>query len=357
MHVPYIKMHGTGNTILIVDRRADNSPPPDANTLRELGDDATGPGFDQLMWLGPANDNSSVASYRVFNADGSEVEQCGNGVRCVARYLAGIDDIDTEFTLQSPAGPIAARVDADGLVTVSMGTPIFEPDRIPFSAECAADTYGLTVGPEELVISAVSMGNPHAVLQVAELSAAPVSEIGPLLEHHERFPERTNVGFMQICDRQNIKLRVHERGVGETAACGTGACAAVGPTIGLAERRGIRATARRSSRGKLARRRCTCLAQGQRRIYQRRNERNMSTHPEVDYAGEELSEQAVHDYLTAHPDFFENHASLLNSLNLEPATCHWRRSVTGRATNFSASPERHQAQKATQRADQRGARQ
>jgi len=235
MRVPYRKMHGTGNIILIVDRRAEDSPPPDAQTLRELGVDATGPGFDQLMWLTPSSDKTSVASYRVFNADGSEVEQCGNGVRCVARYLADTDDVGREFTLQSPAGPIAARVDADGLVTVSMGAPIFEPDRIPFAAEVAADTYVLAAENEQLTISAVSMGNPHAVLQVADVSTAAVSEIGPLLEYHERFPERTNVGFMQINGRQNISLRVHERGVGETAACGTGACAAVvsGQRLGL----------------------------------------------------------------------------------------------------------------------------
>ena len=235
MHVPYIKMHGTGNVIVIVDRRAENSHPPGANTLRELGNEATGPGFDQLMWLAPSNDKTSVASYRVFNADGSEVEQCGNGVRCVARYLAENNDIGKEFTLQSPAGPIAARVDEDGLVTVSMGAPVFEPDQIPFTAECAADTYVLTVENEKLTISAVSMGNPHAVLQVADVSTAAVSETGPLLEHHERFPEHANVGFMRINDRQNISLRVHERGVGETAACGTGACAAVvsGQRLGL----------------------------------------------------------------------------------------------------------------------------
>jgi len=235
MHVPYVKMHGTGNIIVIVDRRAENSPPPDANKLRELGNETTGPGFDQLMWLAPSNDKTSVASYRVFNADGSEVEQCGNGVRCVARYLAESNDIGKEFTLQSPAGPIAARVDADGLVTVSMGAPVFEPDQIPFAAECAADTYVLTVENEELTISAVSMGNPHAVLQVSDVSTAAVSETGPLLEHHERFPEHANVGFMRINSRQDISLRVHERGVGETAACGTGACAAVvaGQRLGL----------------------------------------------------------------------------------------------------------------------------
>jgi diaminopimelate epimerase len=235
MRVPYTKMHGTGNKILIVDRRAENSPPPGASELRELGNEATGPGFDQLMWLAPSSDKTSVASYRVFNADGSEVEQCGNGVRCVARFLAGNGDIAEEITLQSPAGPITARIGADGLVTVSMGAPVFEPDRLPFAAECSAETYVLEVENKALTISAVSMGNPHVVLQVTDVSSAKVSEIGPLIEHHERFAERTNVGFMHIVDRQTINLRVHERGVGETAACGTGACAAVvcGQRLGL----------------------------------------------------------------------------------------------------------------------------
>jgi len=235
MRVPYTKMHGTGNKILIVDRRAENLTVPDASMLRALGNEATGPGFDQLMWLAPSSDNISVAAYRVFNADGSEVEQCGNGVRCVAQYLAKNDDIAQEFILQSPAGPVAARVEADGLVTVSMGAPVFEPALIPFAAEGIADTYVLLVDDEALTINAVSMGNPHAVLQVADISTATVSETGPLIEHHERFAERTNVAFMQIVDRQKIRLRVHERGVGETAACGTGACAAVvsGQQLGL----------------------------------------------------------------------------------------------------------------------------
>jgi diaminopimelate epimerase len=235
MRIPYTKMHGTGNVILVVDRRADNLPPPGAKQLRELGREASGPGFDQMMWLSAASDKTSVASYRVFNADGSEVEQCGNGVRCVARYIAGAGDVDQEFSLESPAGPIAARVFADGLVAVSMGAPIFEPERIPFVTDCSADTYALTVGNAELSIHVVSMGNPHAVLQVADVSTAGVANTGPQIEHHERFPERTNVGFMQIRDRQNISLRVHERGVGETAACGTGACAAVvsGQGLGL----------------------------------------------------------------------------------------------------------------------------
>jgi len=235
MRVPFQKMHGTGNLILVVDQRADNLPPPDAEKLRELGDEASGPGFDQLMWIAPSTDKASVASYRVFNRDGSEVEQCGNGVRCVAQYLAGESGGSREFTLQSPAGPISARVHQDERVSVSMGTPVFEPARIPFEAAGVADSYALAVGSDDVEIYAVSMGNPHAVLQVADTSLAPVNELGPLIEHHERFPELTNVGFMRVRDRQNIDLRVHERGVGETAACGTGACAAVvtGQRLGL----------------------------------------------------------------------------------------------------------------------------
>jgi len=235
MRVPYRKMHGTGNLILIVDQRATQLPVPDAEKLRKLGSETSGPGFDQLMWLTPADNDTSVARYRVFNADGSEVEQCGNGVRCVARYLAETDNHQQEFTLQSPAGLITARVHSDGLVAVAMGTPQFEPTQIPFVADRAADTYVLTVGDAEILISAVSMGNPHAVLQVADVQSARVWEIGPQIEHHARFPESTNVGFMHIRDRKNIDLRVHERGVGETAACGTGACAAVvsGQRLGL----------------------------------------------------------------------------------------------------------------------------
>ena len=235
MHVPYLKMHGTGNLILVVDQRGDNLPPPTSETIRKLGNDDLGPGFDQMMWVSPASDESCIASYRVFNADGSEVEQCGNGVRCVAKYLAGTDDNGTEFSLQSPAGTIAARVRDDGLVAVSMGTPEFEPARIPFIAESTADSYLLSVAGTEVEISAVSMGNPHVVLRVDDVNTAPVRELGPKIEHHERFPELTNVGFVHIKDRQNIDLRVHERGVGETAACGTGACAAVvsGQRLGL----------------------------------------------------------------------------------------------------------------------------
>ena len=235
MNVAYTKMQGTGNMILVVDRRQGNGPPPSPDQLRRLGDDATGPGFDQLMWLEASDDPTIAARYRVFNSDGSEVEQCGNGVRCVASFLANESGHAQAFTLLSPAGPVDARVDDDGLVAVSMGTPEFEPDRIPFVAKERAPRYSLAVGDAEYEACVVSMGNPHCILHVDDVDAAPVNELGALLEHHERFPQRANIGFAQLHDRRRMDLRVFERGVGETAACGTGACAAVvtGQNLGL----------------------------------------------------------------------------------------------------------------------------
>jgi diaminopimelate epimerase len=227
MNVAYTKMHGTGNRILVVDQRRENASPPSVEKIRELGNDATGPGFDQLMWVTSTDDPDCVAAYRIFNADGSEVEQCGNGVRCVASLLASNGDISQSFTLSSPAGPIEARVDDDGLVAVSMGAPEFEPARVPFVAEARADRYGLLVDDVDYDVAVVSMGNPHCVLQVADVDTAPVDDLGARIEQHERFPEKTNVGFMRITGHDSIDLRVFERGVGETAACGTGACAAV----------------------------------------------------------------------------------------------------------------------------------
>ena len=235
MQIPYRKMHGTGNVILVVDQRGRNLPPPSVEKLRELGDESTGPGFDQLMWVIPPGDDSCLAGYRVFNADGSEVEQCGNGVRCVAKYLSDTTDAGSEFALKSPAGLVSVHVDPNGSVAVSMGTPIFVPDEIPFLADAIEETYALQVGPQTMPVSVVSMGNPHCVVPVDDVAEAAVAELGPAIENHERFPERVNVGFMRIQDRSSIDLRVHERGVGETAACGTGACAAVvsGQRLGL----------------------------------------------------------------------------------------------------------------------------
>jgi diaminopimelate epimerase len=235
MNVAYTKLHGTGNLILVVDRRHGDAPVPSAEQLRRYGNERTGPGFDQLMWVTSSDDPRHAAAYRVFNADGSEVGQCGNGVRCVAAVLAGTRGHPQSFTLSSPSGPVEARVDDDGLVAVSMGSPVFEPQAIPLVAPERRHRYELDVEGDTYDVSVVSMGNPHCVLQVDDVATAPVGVLGPKIERHERFPEKTNVGFMCIKGRDRIDLRVFERGVGETAACGTGACAAVvaGQNLGL----------------------------------------------------------------------------------------------------------------------------
>ena len=235
MLLDYLEMHGTGNRILVVDRRGDDLPPPDPDTVRQLGAASIGPGFDQMMWVTSARHPEHAASYRVFNADGSEVEQCGNGVRCVARVLAGPTYENQSFMLESPAGAVRAVIRENGLVSISMGTPRFAPAEIPFVAAAEALLYPLEVGGETLDVAALSMGNPHCVLRVADVTSAAVATLGPAIEHHVRYPQRANVGFMRIVDRATIDLRVHERGVGETRACGTGACAAVvaGQRLGL----------------------------------------------------------------------------------------------------------------------------
>jgi diaminopimelate epimerase len=223
----FLIMHGAGNRILIVDSRETAAEPPPVDVLRRLADATSGPGFDQLMWVTSPGDVALDASYRIFNADGSEVQQCGNGVRCVAWMLARESGKRGSMHLGSPSGIVEAREEQDGRITVSMGAPEFEPSRIPFVAEARADRYLLSVDGAEYDVSVLSMGNPHCVLQVPDTHTADVERLGPLIESHERFPERTNVGFMAIRGRKAIDLRVYERGVGETLACGTGACAAV----------------------------------------------------------------------------------------------------------------------------------
>jgi diaminopimelate epimerase len=231
----YLKMQGAGNQIVVVDQREKNAPPPSADEIRRLGNPASGPGFDQLMWVAPAVSDKAAASYRVFNRDGSEVEQCGNGVRCVARMLARSAAPIRSFTLESPAGVIEATLLDDDQVSVSMGLPEFEPARVPFVAQQQADQYDLETCGRTHRVSVLSMGNPHCVLLVDSIAAADVDRLGMAIEEHTRFPESTNVGFMSILDRSTIELRVWERGVGETLACGTGACAAAvaGQRLGL----------------------------------------------------------------------------------------------------------------------------
>jgi diaminopimelate epimerase len=220
-------MHGAGNDVIVFDAPRDGTLPT-AEQWRALADRHKGIGFDQAMVIEPPRRAGTQAYYRIFNADGGEVEQCGNGVRCVASFLLRRGDVTGgEILLDSPAGLIRTRIHDPGLVSVDMGEPNFDPRSLPFEASAEAHVYPLSVAGTEVEIGAVSMGNPHAVLTVASVANAPVDRLGPAIERHPRFPKRVNVGFMEIVDKSRIRLRVHERGAGETLACGTGACAAV----------------------------------------------------------------------------------------------------------------------------------
>jgi diaminopimelate epimerase len=236
MRLAFTKMHGLGNDFLVVEAPAGGAR-PDRAQWRRLADRHAGVGFDQALLLEPPCTSQAAAGYRVYNADGSEAEQCGNGARCVARYLhlKGRGGADGVVQLDSAGGPVAARVLADGRVTVELGVPDFEPRSLPFNADCAAPQYVLEAGGERVEFGAVAIGNPHAVLRVAAIGSAPVERIGRALQQHPDFPRQVNVGFMEIVDAAHIRLRVYERGAGETLACGTGACAAVavGRNLGL----------------------------------------------------------------------------------------------------------------------------
>jgi diaminopimelate epimerase len=225
MLLPFTKMHGLGNDFIVFEAPND-SVVPDSATMRRLADRRTGIGFDQALVLLPPRDAGTDVFYRIFNTDGSEVQQCGNGARCIGALVARKLQRQ-EVNMESAGGRIRALVANDGLVTLDMGVPNFEPASLPFEATREADIYPLRVGESELRIGAVSMGNPHAVLQVSSVRDAAVDTIGPAVENHSRFAERANVGFMEVVDRNHIRLRVFERGVGETRACGTGTCAAV----------------------------------------------------------------------------------------------------------------------------------
>lgn len=232
----FSKMHGLGNDFIVINA-IEQTVELTSGQIQFLSDRRFGVGCDQLLLVEKPQNAEADFRYRIFNADGSEVAQCGNGVRCFARFVRdnGLTDKDT-ITVETASGLIYPTLQADGSVTVDMGKPIFEPTNIPFIAEEQAKTYMLAIaehGKKE--ITAVSMGNPHAVMLVDDVDKAPVLELGPLIESHERFPERVNAGFMQLVDSDSIRLRVFERGAGETSACGTGACAAVvsGITRGL----------------------------------------------------------------------------------------------------------------------------
>ena len=226
MKIAFTKMHGLGNDFMVFD--APPEGPPSAEALRRLADRHTGIGFDQALMLEPPHREGTAVYYRIFNADGREVEQCGNGARCIASIVnARRGQGPGVLVMDSPGGLVRARVRDDGLVSVAMGVPNFDPATLPFEASGEASVYPLVVGERTIEIGAVSIGNPHAVIRVPAVAEAPVDRLGPAIEHHPRFPKRTNVGFMEVVDAGHVRLRVHERGTGETRACGTGACGAV----------------------------------------------------------------------------------------------------------------------------------
>jgi diaminopimelate epimerase len=228
MRIEFLKMQGLGNDFVVFDAPSDANPPLGPPMLRALADRHTGIGFDQALLLEPPRDPGSRICYRVFNADGGEVEQCGNGARCVAALMYSRQPaLGRELKLESAAGTVRARVLDEGLVAVDMGTPNFDPSSLPMEAPAEMPVYSFEIDGTALEFGAVSMGNPHVVLLVPDVKSAPLERIGPTMESHARFAKRTNVGFMQIVNRSHIRLRVFERGAGETRACGTGACAAV----------------------------------------------------------------------------------------------------------------------------------
>lgn len=223
--LPFSKMHGIGNDFVVVDCR-ERALGLDADAIARLGDRHTGVGFDQLLTIEPPRDPTCAYRYGIYNRDGSEAGQCGNGVRCVAAWLERAGALGAGLTrLESPSGPVAVELVGEARVRVDMGVPNFEPDAIPLRS-AAADAYERTIDGRAVRFGAVSMGNPHAVIDVADVASAPVADVGPALETHPDFPQRCNVGFVQIVSPRELRLRVWERGVGETQACGSGACAA-----------------------------------------------------------------------------------------------------------------------------------
>ncbi|MFO7646974.1 MULTISPECIES: diaminopimelate epimerase [Halomonas] len=227
MLLHFTKMHGLGNDFMMVDLITQRAR-LEAEQVRQLADRRFGIGFDQLLVVEPPRDPDMDFRYRIYNADGSEVENCGNGARCFARFVR--DQRLThkhEIHVETAGGPLVLRVEDDGRVRVDMGEPRFAPADLPFEADEDRPLHVLEVDGEPVEVAVASLGNPHAVLRVDDVDSAPVARLGPAIEAHPRFPRRVNVGFMQVVSAHEIRLRVFERGSGETLACGTGACAAV----------------------------------------------------------------------------------------------------------------------------------
>ena len=227
MKIEFTKMHGLGNDFVVIDA-INQDINLSTEQIRFLADRHFGIGCDQLLLVERPSHEGVDFRYRIFNADGGEVEQCGNGARCFARFVRdqGLTE-KTRIPVETNTGDIVLLDEGNGQVAVDMGKPRFAPSALPFEADSEQDRYLLDINGGSIEIGAVSMGNPHAVTLVDNVDTAPVEALGPQIESHQRFPKRVNAGFMQIIDRQNIRLRVFERGAGETLACGTGACAAV----------------------------------------------------------------------------------------------------------------------------------
>lgn len=231
MLLHFTKMHGLGNDFMVVDLVTQRARLTD-DQIRRLADRRFGVGFDQLLLVEPPRDPDMDFRYRIYNADGSEVENCGNGARCFARFVR--DQRLThkrEIHVETTGGPLVLKTEDDGRIRVDMGEPRFAPATLPFDAQADRVLHTLDVSGEPVEVGVVSMGNPHAVLSVDDVDGAPVERLGPAIECHPRFPKRVNVGFMQVVSAHEIRLRVYERGSGETLACGTGACAAVASGI------------------------------------------------------------------------------------------------------------------------------
>lgn len=227
MLVRFTKMHGLGNDFVVLDLVTQRVK-INERVVKKLADRHTGIGFDQLLIVEPPSQPDMDFSYRIYNADGSEVEHCGNGARCFAKFVRDKNLVHkNQIRVETAKGIAVLNLRDDRQIEVDMGAPTLAPADIPFIADEQADSYSIDVGGETFSLGAVSMGNPHGVLLVEDIDQAPVETLGPLLESHPRFPARANIGFMQVISRTEVNLRVYERGAGETRACGTGACGAI----------------------------------------------------------------------------------------------------------------------------------
>lgn len=235
MLLQFSKMHGLGNDFVVVDNVTQNLY-VNPDQIRQWANRHTGIGFDQLLLVEPPYDPDLDFHYRIFNADGSEVAQCGNGARCFAKFvrLKGLTN-KNHLKVSTKSGKLVLHMEKDGQVTVEMGSPQFEPASVPFKAQKVEQTYVLRAGDETVLCGVMGLGNPHCVIIVDDVETAPVERLGRIIGQHERFPEGVNVGFMQLINRDHVKLRVYERGVGETQACGSGACAAA--VIGMQQQK------------------------------------------------------------------------------------------------------------------------